>query len=129
EATYVAFKDRIEAMRRGTTCTCKACEAIPTLDLKFITHFGDYIVQNVSGIQELVGSDVNLLHRLLKNNVTEATGWRGYALFTEKVLEKMCIVPEAMRELTENYEFYGDVRVFVLDLKSRYKEVTQTRRV
>src|SRR2546423_9226150 len=43
EATYVAFRDRVEAVRLRTTCTCKACEAIPTLDLKFVAHHGDYI--------------------------------------------------------------------------------------
>src|SRR3990172_11805920 len=45
EATYVAFRDRREAVRRRTTCDCNACRAIPTLDLKFIAHHGDYIAQ------------------------------------------------------------------------------------
>src|SRR3954468_7142833 len=40
EGTYPAFRDRREALRRRTTCTCNACRAIPSLDLKFITHFG-----------------------------------------------------------------------------------------
>src|SRR3989337_1174214 len=89
EGTYVAFRDRVEAVRRRTTCTCNACRAIPTLDLKFMIHYGDYIVQHVSGINELVGSDVNLVHRLLKNHVIEATGWRAYALFTESGLQHL----------------------------------------
>src|SRR6185436_5021763 len=63
EATYIAFRDLVENMRRRTTCQCNACRAIPTLDLKFLTHHGDYIVQHVAGIKELVGSDVNLVHR------------------------------------------------------------------
>ena len=46
-----------------------ACRAIPSLDLKFIIHFGEYLVQSVSGAKQLVGSDVNLVHRLLKNSV------------------------------------------------------------
>src|ERR1041384_2865898 len=69
ESTYVAFRDRVENIRRRTTCQCNACKAIPTLDLKFILHFGEYILQDVSGITELVGSDVNLAHRLLKNHI------------------------------------------------------------
>lgn len=60
EATYVAFKDCIMNMNRRTTCTCNACRSIPLLDLKFIVHHGDYVRQNVLGINELVGSDVNL---------------------------------------------------------------------
>src|SRR5689334_11225969 len=65
EATYFEFRDRRENIKRRTTCTCNACRAIPNLDLKFITHYGDYMIQNIAGISELVGSDVNLVHRLL----------------------------------------------------------------
>ena len=53
-----------------------ACRAIPTLDLKFVVHHGAYIAQRVAGTTELVGADVALAHRLLKNGVAEATGWR-----------------------------------------------------
>ena len=86
ENTYMAFRDKLENMRRNTTCTCNACRAIPSLDLKFIAHHGDFIVQKVANINELVGSDVNLIHRLLKNRVSEETGWRAYAMFTEACL-------------------------------------------
>ena len=44
EATYLAFRDRQTDIRRATTCTCRACQNIPTLDLKFIMHHGDYII-------------------------------------------------------------------------------------
>jgi uncharacterized protein YndB with AHSA1/START domain len=129
EATYVAFRDRREAVRRRTTCECNACRNIPSLDLKFIAHHGDYIVQNVSGINELVGSDVNLVHRLLKNHVNEATGWRAYALFTEAALRHIGVQPEGMHELIEAYEHLGEVKTFVLDLHPRYQELTEARRV
>ncbi|HKY56401.1 MAG TPA: DUF2652 domain-containing protein, partial [Anaerolineales bacterium] len=79
ESTYVAFRSRREAAHRRTTCTCNACRNIPSLDLKFIIHHGDYFVQDIAGIKELVGSDVNLIHRPLKNHVSESTGWRAYA--------------------------------------------------
>src|SRR5215213_9745705 len=54
ESIYVAFRDRQISMRRKTTCTCSACQNIPTLDLKFIAHHGDFIVQNIAGVRELV---------------------------------------------------------------------------
>ena len=41
ESTYLAFRDRVEGIRRRTLCQCNACKAIPTLDLKFILHFGE----------------------------------------------------------------------------------------
>ena len=129
ESTYVAFRDRREAAHRRTTCECNACRAIPTLDLKFLTHHGDYFIQQVAGIQELVGSDVNLIHRLLKNHVSEATGWRAYALFTEESLAHMGVRPEGMRELPEAYEHLGQVETHSLNLHGRYAEIVEARRV
>ena len=129
EATYVAFKDRVEGIHRRTTCTCNACRAIPTLDLKFMAHHGAFIIQTVAGIHELVGSDVNLVHRLLKNHIAEATGWRAYALFTEKSLERMGLKPEGLHPQTETYEHLGDVQTHTLNLKARYQEITEARKV
>ena len=129
ESTYLAFRDRREAAHRRTTCTCNACRAIPTLDLKFIVHHGDYIAQRVSGIHELIGSDVNLIHRLLKNHVAEATGWRAYALFTEAALACMGVRPAGMHAQAESYEHLGEVQAHSLDLYARYKELTDARRM
>jgi hypothetical protein len=128
ESTYAAFRDRAEAVQRRTTCECNACRNLPALDLKFFVHHGDYIVQTVSGIHELVGSDVNLIHRLMKNRVAEATGWRAYALFTDDSLEHMRLRPEGMRALTETYEHLGAVNFSAADLRARYTELKAARR-
>ena len=129
ESTYLAFKDRVEGIRRRTTCQCNACKAIPTLDLKFIVHFGEYVLQNVSGITELVGSDVTLVHRLLKNNLAEATGWKAYVLFTEAGLTQLNVKLENLHEQVERYEHLGEVKTYSLNLRARYKEMTEARRV
>ena len=78
--TYLAFRDRVSSMVRHTTCNCKACQAIPTLDLKYFLHHGQFVEQHVSNNIEVVGSDVNLIHRLMKNGVSKATGWGAYTL-------------------------------------------------
>lgn len=129
ESTYLAFRDRVEGIRRRTTCQCNACKAIPTLDLKFIAHFGEYVLQSVSGITELVGSDVNLVHRLLKNHVAEATGWKAYALFTEAGLAQLNVKLENLHEQIEGYEHLGEVKTYSLNLHARYKELIEARRV
>ena len=85
DQTYIAFRDRAASLYAQATCSCKACKAIPTLDLKFMVHYGDFIVQQVAGIKDLLGTDVNIIHRLSKNHVTESTGWQGYALFTRQI--------------------------------------------
>ena len=129
ESTYLAFRDRVEGIRRRTTCQCNACKLIPNLDLKFITHFGEYILQNVSGITELVGSDVNLVHRLLKNRVKEAMGWNAYVLFTEVAITQMNVNLENLHEQAESYEHLGEVKTFNLNLHERYKELKEAQRV
>ena len=67
--TYAAFRDKAEDLYSKATCQCRACRAVPTLDLKFMVHHGDFIVQQVAGIKDLLGTDVNLIHRLAKNHV------------------------------------------------------------
>jgi uncharacterized protein YndB with AHSA1/START domain len=128
EATYLDFRARREAAYRRTTCDCKACKAIPTLDLKFFAHHGDYIVQTVSGIKELVGSDVNLIHRLMKNHVTEATGWQAYALFTERGMEHLGTRPDGLHVQPETYEHLGEVQTYCLNLLPRYEALMAARR-
>lgn len=129
DATYVAFRDRVEAAHRRTTCECNACRNIPTLDLKFFVHTGDYILQTVAGNLEVVGSDVNLVHRLMKNHVAEATGWRAYALFTQAALQKMAFQPGDGHAQAENYEHLGDVDTLSLNLHPRYAEIIAKRHI
>jgi hypothetical protein len=129
ENTYVAFRRQRDASRQNTTCTCNACQSIPNLDLKFFIHHGDYIVQEVSGIRELVGSDVNMIHRLMKNHITENTGWNAYILCTQPAFQNMGIQPEGVHEQIESYDHLGDIQIHCLDLHARYKDMLETRRV
>jgi uncharacterized protein YndB with AHSA1/START domain len=128
ESTYVAFRARREAAHRRTTCTCNACRNISNLDLKFVVHHGEYLVQNISGVKELIGSDVNLIHRLTKNHLGERTGWRAYAMFTRQSLSHLDLPLEGLLEQTESYEHLGEVRTLCMDLHARYKEWMETRR-
>jgi hypothetical protein len=128
EDMYVAFRDKQISMRRATTCTCLACQNIPSLDLKFIAHHGDYIVQRVGEIRELVGSDVNLIHRLTKNHVAEETGWRAYMMLTENCLDHLHLNLANAHTQTETYEHLGEVKTHNIDLHKRYDEIVDDRR-
>lgn len=129
ESTYVTFRDKQTSMKRATTCTCLACQNIPTLDLKFIAHHGDYIVQRIGDMRELVGSDVNLIHRLTKNHVSEATGWRAYMMITDDCLDHLKLNLENVHVQTEEYEHLGEVKTYIMDLHQRYQEITDQRRI
>jgi hypothetical protein len=129
ESTYVAFRDRQTDIKRSTTCTCRACQNIPSLDLKFFVHHGDYIIQQVRDIREMVGSDVNLIHRLSKNHVTDATGWRAYLMITEPCLAHLALKLEGTHEQMESYEHLGQIKTLSVDMHRRYEEIREARRV
>ncbi|HSF81349.1 MAG TPA: DUF2652 domain-containing protein [Anaerolineales bacterium] len=118
EDTYVAFRKAIELMVLNNTCRCNACANVSSLDLKFFLHYGSFAIQRIADHDELVGSDVNLLHRLLKNRVAETTGMRAYTLITESALRQLGIreLSENLTPHSESYEHLGDVKVWVQDM-------------
>lgn len=89
EEMYVAFRRAIEQMVLNTTCQCNACANISTLDLKFLLHYGTFSISPLRGRDELVGSAVIEVHRLLKNHITEATGIRAYTAYTAAAAEAL----------------------------------------
>ncbi len=129
ESTYIAFRQRTKNVRRHTTCACRACNNISTLDLKFIVHHGDFALQNIGGRPELAGTDVNLAHRLLKNHVSEQTGWSAYALFSKPGLERTGLQLTGTVDGSEEYEHLGQVPTSALDLHERYETLMRQRHI
>jgi hypothetical protein len=131
ERCYFGFRRRRRDVRQATSCECNACVRIPDLDLKFVVHHGSAIQQKVAGRQELLGSDVIVAHRLLKNDVVEEFGIKAYALISQKCIDAADIDPAAlgMREHRETYDRIGDVPVWVHDLERRWQEEEARARV
>ena len=131
ERCYFGFRRRRRDVRQATACDCNACVRIPDLDLKFVVHSGVAILQRVAGRQELLGSDVIVAHRLLKNEVVEKLGISAYALISQKCIEASDIDPTAlgMVEHTETYERIGDVPAWAHDLERRWSEEEARARV
>jgi hypothetical protein len=123
DQTYLAFREKALVLYAGATCPCRACKALPTLDLKFMVHHGEFLIQQVATVSHLLGTDVNLIHRLAKNRVTESTGWKGYALFTDQVMEHMGHSRDNFFKQSESYEHLGDVDVYCIDMHPRYYEM------
>lgn len=118
ENTYVAFRKAIDRMVLNNTCQCKACANVTLLDLKFLLHYGEFAVQPLGEHHELVGREVNLIHRLLKNRVREQFGFRGYMLCTEDAVNQLGLdgAEESMIRHTEDIEQLGEVAVWVHDM-------------
>lgn len=131
EGAFFTFQKRQRNIRQATTCQCNACVQIPTLTLKFVAHHGSLVRQRIMGREELAGTDVIVVHRLLKNTVTEALGLRGYALLSAACVEAMGIDAAAtgIRPHRETYEHIGEVPAYVHDLEARWRAEQDSRRV
>ena len=128
EACYFEFSNLLLNMVRTTTCQCAACATMSTLDLKFIAHFGTYVVQASGGVDDLAGPDVILAHRLLKNGISEALGVQAYVYFTDACLQRMPAAFELPRH-AEIYESFGETGGGMHDLVPVLQEMRNARRV
>src|SRR5579872_1477440 len=103
EGAYFKFRRRLRDVRQASTCECKACVAMGDLDFKFVVHHGEMVKQKMGGREELAGRDVIIVHRLLKNTVSEKIGSRAYALYSDACLHAAGIEPVA-QEFVEHHE-------------------------
>ncbi len=95
EGAYFKFRRRLRDVRQASTCECQACAAMGDLDFKFVIHHGEMVKQKMGGREELAGRDVILVHRLLKNAVSEKIGGRAYALYSDAAIRSMGVDPAA----------------------------------
>lgn len=129
EVCYFDFANRLQDMTRATTCKCDACRAIPTLGLKFVTHYGSFMIEeDDDGREDLAGPDVILVHRLLKNAISDGTGPQAYAFFTDGCMKRM---PSwlSLPPHSETYDSFGEVTGGVHDLQPVLAERREARRV
>ncbi len=131
EDTYVAFRRAIDLMVLNNQCHCNACTNIANLDLKFFVHSGAFGIQRLGAGDELVGSDVNLIHRLLKNHVVEQTGIRAYALYTDAAIRQLGLQGFSDRLVAhrESYEHLGEVAVWIQDMQSAWQAKKESLRI
>jgi uncharacterized protein YndB with AHSA1/START domain len=128
ERCYFDFTNRLLDMKRETTCRCAACASIGSLDLKFVGHFGTYVVDSEGEREDLAGPDVILVHRLLKNGVNDDGGPQAYAFLTDTCLRRM----PASLDLpphSEDCESFGQATGGMQDLKPVVARMREARRV
>jgi hypothetical protein len=118
ESTYLAFRKALELMIRNTNCTCAACRSLTDLDLKFFVHYGSFTIQQLNEYRELLGNDVNLVHRLAKNQIKERTGLGAYAAYTQAAIERMGLseIAASMISHRETFADVGEVQLYVQDM-------------
>jgi uncharacterized protein YndB with AHSA1/START domain len=131
ERCYFGFRRRRRDVRQATSCECRACVRIPNLNLKFVAHTGLAIRQRLAGGEELLGSEVIVVHRLLKNGIVDELGIGAYAALTAQLASEIGIDPAAlgMVRRSETYEHVGTIRLWVQDLERRWRAEDAGQRV
>ena len=131
ERTYFAFRRRLRDIGQASICDCNACIRIPDLDLKLLAHHGLIVRQRMAGREELVGSDVIVAHRLLKNDIEAVTGIAAYAAYTGACISAMGADPAALGLIAHHqaYEHLGEVELWVADLAGAWNAELDRARV
>jgi len=95
-------------------CPCAGCKEAAELKLKFVAHIGDVATQTIRQRHKLVGIDVILVHRLLKNPVPIPE----YVLLSEELYtagERS--LPDSVHEISPELEGFGTVRAYFVDVE------------
>jgi hypothetical protein len=117
DACYAEFRRRLEAAHDIWTCRCDACLRIDSLELKFILHAGSFVIQEIAGRPELVGPEVVMAHRLLKNEAAGLVGHGAYALLTATATARFGVPIGGSLPLVARYEHYPPIDAFVFPLR------------
>src|SRR3954454_10605195 len=95
-------------------CPCGSCTQTSELKLKFVAHVGEVATQTIKRRRKLVGMDVILVHRLLKNSVQVPE----YVLVSEDLYRNGgSAVSEGVHEVAQDLEGIGPVRSYFMDVE------------
>jgi arsenite methyltransferase len=106
---FRVFAHKITELTIHKICNCTACRNIERLRLKVVVHSGQTAFYEVAGHQELTGTDVIIVHRLLKNSV-EA---EEYILLTEEAYHDLALPQGRVEQSTETYAEIGTLDTYI----------------
>ena len=79
---FLAFHQHLNSYKLDRVCHCGASISDLDLTLKFVVHYGNLAVSKIHNYLHVIGSDVILTHRLLKNNINS----KEYILISKSLL-------------------------------------------
>jgi len=107
---FETFHDRLENIGSNSVCSCGACSNTDVLKLKIVVHSGNALFYSIEQFHELSGSDVILVHRLLKNSTDDDE----YILMTEKAYNDLALPPHLHIEKGhEQYKHLGEIDTLI----------------
>ena len=108
---FLDFHQYLRGMVGQKKCNCNSCISAPGLSLKFIAHYGALNEVKIHNFNKILGSDVILAHKLLKNTIPYAE----YLLMTNKYVndeERKSIKTETwmdFQKIVDEYDNFGKV--------------------
>lgn len=107
---FRAFYQKLIELSVQNLCFCDACRSILSLRMKLIMHTGEVSIHRVKTFEELFGTDVVLVHRLLKNSVPSTE----YVLMTSQAYSNVGEFHRLKPDIRkEDYEELGQVDIVV----------------
>lgn len=127
-ALFRAFYQKAIELNARNLCFCDACRNVYSLRMKLIMHIGEVSIHRIKTFEELLGTDVILTHRLLKNSVPSME----YVLMTDEAYSRVGEFHQLKPEMRkESCEGIGKVDVMVFyptedligvpDIQARFK--------
>jgi hypothetical protein len=113
-AMHRAFHDERRLVERNL-CPCDSCAQTKDLKLKFVAHVGEVATQKIKRRRKLIGMDVILVHRLLKNPVQAPE----YLLLSEELYGGggTSSPDGAVHEISQDLEGIGPVRTYYVEVE------------
>lgn len=105
EEMYSKFQRHLKFYERDRICQCGACSMASKLSLKFVCHYGHSTKRKVGDFEKLYGSDVTLVHKLLKNNIP----LNDYLLLTTTTELSPKVTPQNWIHLEQSSFSYQDI--------------------
>ncbi len=108
---YSAFSDYLESLKISDEENYNKHLAHGELGLKIILHYGKISSSNIKGRTKLIGQDIIIVHKLLKNDIPEGE----YILFSEDYLKRVNLDTVKLLDLKklkkgqQIYEYIGPV--------------------
>jgi hypothetical protein len=116
---FRVFDREITVLARTSICGCDACSSVDQLKLKQIVHIGPVAIERIDRFDKLIGFDVIVAHRLLKNSVPADE----YVLLTMPAFEILTAFSALESEQhSERLEGNGDIDVRVIDKRHLLRE-------
>ena len=122
---YADFNSQLEDLKKQFPNDFAKYISSNKLSLKIVLHAAEMTSTHIEGMIKLIGEDVVVVHKLLKNSVEDAE----YILFSEKLLSHYdskeinnLLNWDQLKEGKDEYEYIGEVKYKYIPLSSSKRD-------